>query len=449
MEDGNKREETGAASGPSRASGRRKKLGSGSEQVVTSALTTAPTDIDAESSEAATTEPVRSARASNRRKTDSKGNTTSTVKVVEETAAEEDTNDDASASSSRSSGRRKEARTTSSKKELSGTPPMGPEETKPAGDNGTMETSTPRGRGRKSKAAAAPAASADEDVKSSQDSKTEDAVAQSSGGRRGRRSLSASASSEGDASGKAENEEETGAAVMPRVMLTGIINEELRLVVSRLGGKMEDDNVRNCTHLVTDRIARTIKFLSCVARGTPIVTTDWLHASKKAKQFLDHSRYAVRDAEKEATFKFSLDKSLKRASQQPLFQGQRLYLCPSVKPPPDQMAEIVRCGGGEVLSSFPNKSSSDCIVVAAGNDHTSIGKCQQAGRPVVSPEYILTGVLRQSTSVEEYQLAQAEKEPPPSTATAAAPKAGGGGKRRSSLPTEQEAPAAKRGRRRR
>lgn len=46
-------------------------------------------------------------------------------------------------------------------------------------------------------------------------------------------------------------------------------------MVSRLGGSLAK-GVADMTHLVTDRIRRTVKFLCAVARGVPVVTTDWL-----------------------------------------------------------------------------------------------------------------------------------------------------------------------------
>lgn len=43
----------------------------------------------------------------------------------------------------------------------------------------------------------------------------------------------------------------------------------------RLGGGLAK-GVGDMTHLVTDKVRRTVKFLCAVARGVPIVTPDWL-----------------------------------------------------------------------------------------------------------------------------------------------------------------------------
>lgn len=43
----------------------------------------------------------------------------------------------------------------------------------------------------------------------------------------------------------------------------------------RLGGGLAK-GVADMTHLVTDKVRRTVKFLCAVARGVPIVTPEWL-----------------------------------------------------------------------------------------------------------------------------------------------------------------------------
>lgn len=43
----------------------------------------------------------------------------------------------------------------------------------------------------------------------------------------------------------------------------------------RLGGGLAK-GVGDMSHLVTDKVRRTVKFLCAVARGVPIVTPEWL-----------------------------------------------------------------------------------------------------------------------------------------------------------------------------
>lgn len=63
----------------------------------------------------------------------------------------------------------------------------------------------------------------------------------------------------------------------PQVLFTGVVaSPDMEVALGSLGGSMAT-SVFDCTHLVTDRVRRTVKFLCAVARGIPIVTPKWLH----------------------------------------------------------------------------------------------------------------------------------------------------------------------------
>lgn len=53
------------------------------------------------------------------------------------------------------------------------------------------------------------------------------------------------------------------------------MDEDGEKILVRLGGGLAN-GVTDMTHLVTDKVRRTVKFLCAVARGVPIVTPDWL-----------------------------------------------------------------------------------------------------------------------------------------------------------------------------
>ncbi|KAF1584424.1 UNVERIFIED_CONTAM: Mediator of DNA damage checkpoint protein 1, partial [Eudyptes pachyrhynchus] len=63
----------------------------------------------------------------------------------------------------------------------------------------------------------------------------------------------------------------------PQVLFTGVVaSPGMEVALKTLGGSMAT-SVFDCTHLVTDRVRRTVKFLCAVARGVPVVTPEWLH----------------------------------------------------------------------------------------------------------------------------------------------------------------------------
>lgn len=51
-----------------------------------------------------------------------------------------------------------------------------------------------------------------------------------------------------------------------------------------LGGSITDD-ITECTVLITDKIRCTMKILSAISRGCPIVNTNWLKHSYTVRMF--------------------------------------------------------------------------------------------------------------------------------------------------------------------
>lgn len=60
------------------------------------------------------------------------------------------------------------------------------------------------------------------------------------------------------------------------MLFTGLVASPALLVALGMLGGTEATSVRDCSHLVTDGIRRTLKFLCALGRGIPIVTPQWL-----------------------------------------------------------------------------------------------------------------------------------------------------------------------------
>ena len=98
-----------------------------------------------------------------------------------------------------------------------------------------------------------------------------------------------------DGGGESEGgeDDEPQATETPRVMFTGLIDEDGQRSVHDLGGEMVD-SVYRCTHLIMDKVRRTVKFLCCLSRGCLIVSSNWLSESALAGQFLPAEPYHQR-----------------------------------------------------------------------------------------------------------------------------------------------------------
>ncbi|XP_067457196.1 mediator of DNA damage checkpoint protein 1 isoform X2 [Thunnus thynnus] len=197
-----------------------------------------------------------------------------------------------------------------------------------------------------------------------------------------------------------------------KVLFTGVVDEAGEKVLARLGGSMAK-GVADMNCLVTDKVRRTVKFLCAVAKGVPIVTTHWLEKSGKAGSFLSPNAFVVNDPEQEKKFNFCLQESLRVASSQPLLQGYEIHVTKSVKPEPVQMKDIISCSGATFLPKMPSSHKPHTVVISCEEDWSLCGPAVSASLPVVTAEFILTGILQQMLDFQTHKLsAPATKLPP-------------------------------------
>uniref|UniRef100_A0AAV2MBW5 BRCT domain-containing protein n=1 Tax=Knipowitschia caucasica TaxID=637954 RepID=A0AAV2MBW5_KNICA len=199
-----------------------------------------------------------------------------------------------------------------------------------------------------------------------------------------------------------------------RVLFTGMVDEDGERVLTRLGGTIAKDVVvMNC--LVTDKVRRTVKFLCAVAKGIPIVTSQWLEKSGKAGTLLLPSSYLVKDREQENKFDFNLQESLRVASNQPFLKGYEIHVTKSVKPEPVHMKDIISCSGAVFLPKMPSSYKPNTVVVSCEEDWSLCAPAVSCGLPIVTSEFILTGILQQKLDLDSHKLSG----PVPAPTTAA------------------------------
>lgn len=197
----------------------------------------------------------------------------------------------------------------------------------------------------------------------------------------------------------------------PKVLFTGVVDARGEQAVVALGGSLAS-SVAEASHLVTDRICRTVKFLCALGRGIPILSLDWLYQSRKAGSFLPPDDYVVTDPEQEKNFGFSLRDSLSRARERRLLEGYEIHVTPGVQPPPPQMGEIISCCGGTVLPSMPRSYKPQRVVITCSQDAPRCTAPFRLGLPILSPEFLLTGVLKQEATPEAFVLSTLEMASP-------------------------------------
>ncbi|XP_074990846.1 mediator of DNA damage checkpoint protein 1 isoform X7 [Calonectris borealis] len=190
----------------------------------------------------------------------------------------------------------------------------------------------------------------------------------------------------------------------PKVLFTGVVaSPGMEVALKTLGGSMAT-SVFDCTHLVTDRVRRTVKFLCAVARGVPIVTPEWLHESARGGRILVPGPFLVRDGQQERHFGFSLAQALRRARRHPLLQGYEVHVTPNVRPEPEHMRDIVTCSGGTFLPTMPHTYGPRRLVISCEADAGRWAPALSARLPLASAELLLTGLLRQRLQLQPFLL---------------------------------------------
>ena len=153
-------------------------------------------------------------------------------------------------------------------------------------------------------------------------------------------------------------------------------------IVLKLGGIITD-NGKECTHIVTPRVARTVKFLSGISVCKYIVTPKWVEACGQCGSFIPEKDYFLSDPDAEQLFGMDVATSLSRAKEKKLLSGLCICPTPNIQPPFNCLKEIVSCAGGEVLtvaevrSRFPEEVKDERLIILSTPDDIESGHCKE------------------------------------------------------------------------
>ncbi|KAI6655346.1 Mediator of DNA damage checkpoint protein 1 [Oopsacas minuta] len=192
----------------------------------------------------------------------------------------------------------------------------------------------------------------------------------------------------------------------PFIIFTYIIADTYSKCVADLGGVITDD-VYKATHLITDRVRRTIKFLSCLTRGCEIVSINWLLKSKDAGKFLDTNPFIIDDKCSEKKFRFILKDSCILARSNRLFVNYVFYLTPNILPQHREVEKLIYCSGGKICNSL-QVAKLPIIIISCTKDIPLISKYFGNSLPpniqLFTCEFILSGILRQCADFHSFGL---------------------------------------------
>ena len=186
------------------------------------------------------------------------------------------------------------------------------------------------------------------------------------------------------------------------VLFTGYSNSRHESIVKQLGGVVIDA-IECVDVLVTDKLRRTVKLLSTVGKGLPVVGPSWLTLSKNAGRLLDPWQHILSDKEAEDKFGIKLENALHKAVEKPLLEGYNIHITKNVKPVPDEMKAIIQSCGGKVLPRKPSAWPPNSVVISCQEDKASWNK-MKGNVPIVAAEWLLSGVLTQELDMKTHLL---------------------------------------------
>ncbi|XP_025407831.1 myb-like protein A isoform X3 [Sipha flava] len=175
--------------------------------------------------------------------------------------------------------------------------------------------------------------------------------------------------------------------------------QELKKFIETTGGCVTDE-ITQCTVLVTDKIRCTMKILSAIAKGCPIVNPNWIKHSYTVKNFQDVDEFLIVDKDAERKYKFQLKESLARAKTSRLLEGYTVLVTPSVKPGLKDMKVIITCAGGNFTVNWPIQRVQKELIVTCDQDRRrwkSIWNNSTA--KIIDSDTFVMSIIRQKLNV--------------------------------------------------
>ncbi|GAM28851.1 hypothetical protein SAMD00019534_120270 [Acytostelium subglobosum LB1] len=200
----------------------------------------------------------------------------------------------------------------------------------------------------------------------------------------------------------------------PKIIFSGVEEKTINTltkIVHKLGGEVVD-NVEECTHLISDKLIRTVKILLAIANGKEMVGIQWLKDCGKAGHFLKEDEYMLSDANAEKEWKFELRQSLEHARniinnnsnlKKPL-DGLSFLVMEHSAPPKDVIQDLIKAGGGHEVDASAITADSDTIIIASEKDRRQLKSFLDIGATVHTGELLLLATLRQKIDLNECRL---------------------------------------------
>ncbi|GAB6029827.1 PAX-interacting protein 1 [Chamberlinius hualienensis] len=200
------------------------------------------------------------------------------------------------------------------------------------------------------------------------------------------------------------------------VLFTGIRGTaDLSRKVLELGGLIAK-NYKECTHLVTDTVCRTVKFMCALNVCKHVVSKSWILESAKENRFIDEKPHILQDPTNENQFGCFIQEIVSRTDRTLIFKDLTFYVTPSVMPSYSLVKEVIESAGGTVVLKCPpfkdiisaNKNSTNIVVITCDNDGHLCREMIKKNIGVYNVEFVFTGVMRQELEFKPFLFTTSE-----------------------------------------
>ncbi|KAJ1988080.1 Mediator of DNA damage checkpoint protein 1 [Dimargaris cristalligena] len=180
--------------------------------------------------------------------------------------------------------------------------------------------------------------------------------------------------------------------IPPIVMITGILDPaDVIKKIEKLNGVVTD-NWKECTHLVTNKERRTVKYLCAMASGRLLVSVSWINASYRRGYFVDPSDYYLTPPVNYPNEKGG-----------GVFAGCLVYVTGHItKPTRVEALEIIAAARGQVIRAVPSRAMVErcrekgetVVVIGCAEDAKLCHRLNSLGCSVQSVEFLISGIQK-------------------------------------------------------
>uniref|UniRef100_A0A914VHL2 Mediator of DNA damage checkpoint protein 1 n=1 Tax=Plectus sambesii TaxID=2011161 RepID=A0A914VHL2_9BILA len=175
-------------------------------------------------------------------------------------------------------------------------------------------------------------------------------------------------------------------------------DEELLKIAEELG---EAKSICEATHFVANQPRRTSKLVASVARGIPIVTSEWLQACKRKGKLVDTKEYTLAGDIAGCDLLNAIEKSRNGWLS---LDGWCIARTERAEPSAEEMSEVVKAAGGTLVESM-TKECSLLIGHIDDRDDPLVKSAIKRRIPIVQGRMLYQAILEHTTDFKHPRFA--------------------------------------------